>query len=74
MRRPWPTGGLSRQKQTLKNEHGFFGADNVQAPLVAQNAPLWHLTLSWPKADKQEITILNTSDNEIQLLYTEKDT
>ena len=53
---------------------GFLGADNVQAPLVAQNAPLWHLTLSWPKADKQEITILNTSDNEIQLLYTEKDT
>jgi hypothetical protein len=50
------------------------GADNVQALPVTQNAPLWHLPLSWLNADKQEITMLNFKDNEIQLLYTGKDT
>jgi len=46
----------------------------MQDLLVTQNSRLWHLPLSWPKADKQEITVLNFSDNEIQLLYTRKDT
>ena len=65
--------GLWRQKQTVREWTWVSGAENVQAVLVTQNSPLWHLPLSWPKADKQEITILNFHDKEIQLLYTGKD-